>query len=54
MFLKEKPDMNLAELAKVLNLPLDDDSVKLLSSVNINVLMSLLSQKSASDNSNTG
>nr|CAB3229390.1 cyclin-dependent kinase 12 [Phallusia mammillata] len=47
--MQENPDMNLAQLAKAWNMPLDEGTVKLLSSVNIQVLISALNQNTGGD-----
>ena len=45
------PDMNLAQLAKAWKVPIDGESMKFMSSVNIKVLVSALNQKSGPDSS---
>jgi len=52
--LQNNPDVNLAQLANAWNMPLDEESVKLLSSVNINSFISALNQSSSADSSATG
>nr|XP_009859712.1 cyclin-dependent kinase 12 isoform X3 [Ciona intestinalis] len=52
--MQEKPDMNLAQLAKAWKMPIDEESVKLLSSVNIKVLFAALSKKNVKDTSSEG
>ena len=45
--IESNPDMNLAQLAKAWNVPIDEQSLKFMSSVNIKVLVSAISQSSA-------
>uniref|UniRef100_H2ZE76 Protein kinase domain-containing protein n=1 Tax=Ciona savignyi TaxID=51511 RepID=H2ZE76_CIOSA len=52
--MQDKPDMNLAQLAKAWNMPIDNESVKLLSSVNIQVLFAALSKKGGKNSSSVG
>ncbi|XP_076821246.1 uncharacterized protein LOC143468130 isoform X1 [Clavelina lepadiformis] len=52
--MQENPNMNLAQLAKAWNVPIDDKSEKFMSSVNIQVLISDLTRKSGNDASTSG
>jgi len=49
--INDNPEMNLAQLAKAWNVPIDGDSMKFMSSVNIKVLVSALSQSTDKETS---